>query len=66
MNLLRKTTFTLYVTLGAYPIITLLLYWIFPMTIDWEIWKRTLLITPLMAVAMVWCLIPIIQRFTKH
>lgn len=66
MNFLRKTTFTLYVTLGAYPIITLLLYWIFPMTTDWEIWKRTLLITPLMAVAMVWCLIPTIQRLTKH
>lgn len=50
------------VLVGAYPIITALLYLVVPLTGGWALWQRTLLVAPLMVAAMVWGVIPTVQR----
>lgn len=60
-----RTRFTLLVMLGVYPLITALLYLVFPLTDGWSIWQRTLVIAPLMVVIIIWCLIPTIQRLFR-
>ena len=50
------------VGLGVYPLITALLYIIIPLTDGWETWQRTLVLVPLMVTAMVWGLIPAVNR----
>lgn len=47
---------------AVYPLITLLIYIIFPITDGWAIWQRTLLLAPIMIVAMVFGIAPRIQR----
>jgi antibiotic biosynthesis monooxygenase (ABM) superfamily enzyme len=49
--------------LGVYPLITGLSYLIAPLTTDWAIWQRTLVLGPLMVFAMIYGLIPTIQRY---
>ncbi len=51
--------FTCLVLTGASPLITLLLYLIAPFTMEW----RTAILSPLMVVAMVYGLIPMIQTY---
>jgi antibiotic biosynthesis monooxygenase (ABM) superfamily enzyme len=60
-----RPRFALLVLLGVYPLITLLLYLILPLTEGWPIWQRTLLIAPIMVTIMVWGLIPGVQRFFR-
>ncbi len=50
------------VLVGAYPLITALLYLVLPLTGGWALWQRTLLVAPLMVAAMVWGVIPTVQR----
>jgi len=50
------------VSLGVYPLITALVYIIFPLTEGWETWERTLVIVPLMVTIMIWGLIPGVHR----
>lgn len=50
------------VGLGVYPLITALLYVVFPLTDGWATWQRTLVIVPLMVAAMIWGLIPGVHR----
>ena len=47
---------------AVYPLIPLLIYIIFPITDGWAIWQRTLLLAPIMIVAMVFGIAPRIQR----
>ncbi|MER8791048.1 hypothetical protein NKH71_24810 [Mesorhizobium sp. M0983] len=54
--------FALLVLLGVYPLITAILYMVFPLTKEWQIWQRTLVIAPLMVSIMIWGLIPGVQR----
>ncbi|MER8887009.1 hypothetical protein NKI41_11220 [Mesorhizobium sp. M0601] len=35
---------------------------VFPLTQEWQIWQRTLVIAPLMVSIMIWGLIPGVQR----
>lgn len=56
-----KMRFTCLVLIGVYPLITVLSYLIAPFTTDWAIWQRTAVLSPLMVVAMIHGLIPIIQ-----
>jgi len=63
---LSRPRFALLVVLGVYPIITLLTYVVFPLTAGWEIWQRTLVVTPLMVALMVWGVIPTIHRFAPR
>jgi antibiotic biosynthesis monooxygenase (ABM) superfamily enzyme len=60
-----RPRFALLVLLGVYPLITLLLYVILPLTEAWPIWQRTLVIAPIMVSIMVWGLIPGVQKFFR-
>ena len=59
---LSRARFALIVALGVYPLITLLLYAVFPLTDGWSLWQRTLLIVPVMVSAIIWGLIPAVHR----
>ncbi len=61
-----KTRFALLVLLGAYPAITAILYFVFPLTVGWGIWQRTLLIAPMMVGVMVWGVIPAVQKLFRR
>ena len=50
------------VLIGVYPVITAILNVIFPLTVGWTIWQRTLLIAPLMVAIMIWGVIPVVQK----
>jgi antibiotic biosynthesis monooxygenase (ABM) superfamily enzyme len=57
-----RPRFALLVFSGVYPLVTLLLYAISPLTADWALWQRTLVLVPLVVVSMVWGLIPFLYR----
>ncbi|ESX68140.1 hypothetical protein NKJ87_24790 [Mesorhizobium sp. M0027] len=57
-----RLRFALLVLLGVYPLITAILYMVFPLTKEWQSWQRTLVIAPLMVSIMIWGLIPGVQR----
>jgi antibiotic biosynthesis monooxygenase (ABM) superfamily enzyme len=44
-----RPRFALLVLLGAYPVITAILYFVFPLTGGWSIWQRTVLVAPMMS-----------------
>ncbi len=54
---------TLAASLGAYPVITLILYLLGPATEGWAVWQKTLAIVPVMVPAMVFGIIPAVHRF---
>lgn len=56
-----RPRFALLVLVGAYPVITAILYAIFPLTGGWTLWQRTLLVAPMMVAVMVWAVIPTVQ-----
>jgi antibiotic biosynthesis monooxygenase (ABM) superfamily enzyme len=49
--------------LGVYPIITLILYLVLPLTSGWQIWQTTLIVAPVMVAIMVFWMIPAIQKY---
>jgi antibiotic biosynthesis monooxygenase (ABM) superfamily enzyme len=54
------------VLIAVYPLITAIIYAVAPFTEGWPIWERNFLIAPLMVVAMIYFVIPAIQkRFGK-
>jgi antibiotic biosynthesis monooxygenase (ABM) superfamily enzyme len=54
------------VLIGVYPLITAIIYAVAPFTEGWAIWERNLIVAPLMVVAMIYLVIPTIQkRFGK-
>lgn len=57
-----RPRFAMLVFLGVYPLVTGLLYLVFPLTEGWTLWQRTLVLVPLVVVTMVWWLIPTIQQ----
>ncbi|MCT7377469.1 hypothetical protein [Chelativorans salis] len=57
-----RPRFAVLLLFGVYPLITGLLYLIFPITEGWLLWQRTLLIVPIMVASMIWGLIPFVQR----
>jgi len=46
----------------VYPVITVLLAVLGPLTAGWEVWERTLVLAPLMVGLMVYLIIPFIQK----
>ena len=56
-----RPRFAILVLIGVYPVITAILNVIFPLTVGWTIWQRTLLIAPLMVAIMIWGVIPVVQ-----
>lgn len=57
-----RSRFTVLVIIAVYPLVTGLLYAIIPFTEGWAMWQRTAILVPLIAVSMVWCIIPFIHR----
>ncbi|WP_163272880.1 hypothetical protein [Chelativorans alearense] len=57
-----RRRFAVLLVFGVYPLITGLLYLIFPLTEGWVLWQRTMVIVPIMVVSMIWGLIPFVQR----
>lgn len=57
-----RPRFALLVLAGAYPLITGILYVVLPLTEDWPIWQRTLVVAPVMVTIMIWGLIPGVQK----
>ena len=57
-----KTRMALLMIVGVYPIITLYLYVLMPLTDGWQLWQRTLVLVPIMVATIVFALIPAIQK----
>lgn len=58
-----RVRFALCVMLGAYPLITAILFVLAPVTAEWPIALRTLVIVPLMVSGMVFGIIPLVHRW---
>jgi antibiotic biosynthesis monooxygenase (ABM) superfamily enzyme len=61
-SLAARTRMAGLVLIAVYPLVTALIYIIFPLTDGWESWQRTLLLAPLMVVSLVYVVIPTIQQ----
>ena len=59
---LSRPRFALLVFAGVYPLVTALLYLIQPITVDWAVWQRTLILVPVVVLAMIWGIIPFLYR----
>lgn len=46
----------------VYPVITIYLYVIMPLTPGWALWQRTLVLVPLMVATITFVLMPFIHR----
>ena len=57
-----RTRFTLLVFLCVYPLVTGVLYALMPLTLGWDIWQRNLIMVPIIVIAMVYVIIPYIQK----
>lgn len=63
---LSRPRFACLIFAAVYPLVTLLLYGLFPLTDGWPLWARTLVLCPIIVVCMVWLIIPTIQtRFIR-
>lgn len=61
-----RTRLAMLVFLAVYPLVTVLLYVIVPLTDGWQTWQRTLILVPIMVVCLVYFVIPTIQgRFGR-
>lgn len=56
-----RRRFAFFVFLGVYPLVTLGLMVVLPLTPGWPTPARTLVLVPLIVCAMVWGIIPFIQ-----
>lgn len=46
----------------VYPVVTLYLYILMPLTTGWEMWQRSLVLVPFMATTIVMLIVPFITR----
>jgi antibiotic biosynthesis monooxygenase (ABM) superfamily enzyme len=49
-------------TFAVYPVVTLYLYILMPLTPGWEMWQRSLILVPFMATTIVLFIVPLITR----
>ena len=61
-----KIRFAALVFCGVYPLVTLGLAALAPLTAGWPLPLKTLVLVPIIVVAMVWGIIPFIQTRLKH
>ena len=57
-----KLRMALVMTLAVYPVVTLYLYVLMPLTPGWEMWQRSLVLVPVMASTIVLLIVPFISR----
>lgn len=61
-SLASRLRLTGLMTVFVYPIVTLYLYVLMPLTPGWEMWQRSLILVPAMASTIVLLLVPFINR----
>ena len=57
-----KLRMALVMTLAVYPVVTLYLYVLMPLTPGWEMWQRSLVLVPVMASTIVLLIVPLIGK----
>ena len=57
-----KLRMALVMTVAVYPIVTLYLYILMPLTAGWDIWQRSLILVPFMASTIVLLIVPLIGK----
>ncbi|TPW33325.1 hypothetical protein FJU08_01840 [Martelella alba] len=62
IHLPSKARLASILAVAVYPLITLLLYGMSMVTAGWTIWQRTLVVTPVMVLLMVYVIIPGVHR----
>lgn len=65
-DIVRKPSrlrFALLIFCFVYPLVTVSLYGVVVVTPDWALWQRSLVLVPIIVVAMVYVIIPLIQRY---
>ena len=62
MTLSARLRMTLLMTLAVYPVVTLYLYILMPLTDGWPIWQRSLILVPMMSATIVLAVVPFITR----
>lgn len=61
-SLASRLRMALVMSLAVYPIVTLYLYILMPLTPGWEMWQRSLVLVPFMATTIVMLIVPFISR----
>lgn len=59
---MSKTRLTIVMVLAVYPLVTALLYLLGPFTQNWEIWHRTLILTPLTVASIIFVIAPLVNK----
>ncbi|MET0170456.1 MAG: hypothetical protein ABW191_08780 [Aliihoeflea sp.] len=62
MSLASRARMSFLMTLAVYPVVTLFLYALAPLTAGWTIWQRSLVLVPMMATTIVFLVVPFITR----
>lgn len=62
-SLSAKLRMALVMSLAVYPVVTLYLYILMPLTPGWTMWQRSLILVPFMATTIVLLVVPSITRF---
>ncbi len=62
MSIPARLRMTLVMTFAVYPVVTLYLYILMPLTDGWTIWQRSLVLVPMMAATIVLAVVPLVTR----
>ncbi|QYO76436.1 hypothetical protein [Devosia salina] len=62
MPLSARLRLTLLMTLAVYPVVTLYLYVLMPLTQGWDIWQRSVILVPMMSATIVLVVVPFINK----
>lgn len=62
MSLSARLRLTLLMTLAVYPVVTLYLYALMPLTQGWDIWQRSVILVPMMSATIVLVVVPFINK----
>ena len=66
LSFVARSRMAAIVFIAVYPLVTALIYIIFPLTEGWQAWQRTLVLVPLVVISLVYVVIPTIQaRFGR-
>ncbi|MBU1335504.1 MAG: hypothetical protein KJ944_07770 [Alphaproteobacteria bacterium] len=61
-SLASRLRMALVMTIFVYPVVTLYLYILMPLTPGWEMWQRSLVLVPIMATTIVMLIVPFIGK----
>lgn len=61
-SLASRLRMALVMTVFVYPVVTLYLYVLMPLTPGWEMWQRSLVLVPVMATTIVMLIVPFIGK----